>query len=58
MAVQAQYPSNVLFLNNKNAQEQEQGHDQYSLQPQPAADQSNIMLFNTTGMLFNITSLF
>lgn len=48
MAVQAQYPSNVLFLNNKNGQEQGQ-HDQYSLQPQPA-DQSNIMLFNTTGM--------
>lgn len=49
MAVQAQYPSNVLFLNNKNGQEQGQ-HDQYSLQPQPAPpDQSNIMLFNTTG---------
>lgn len=50
MAVQAQYPSNVLFLNNKNGQE----HDQYSLQPQPPSNQSNsnIMLFNTapTGM--------
>lgn len=45
MAVQAQYPSNVLFLNNKNGQE----HDQYSLQPQPPSNQSNsnIMLFNT-----------
>ncbi|CAJ2635131.1 unnamed protein product [Trifolium pratense] len=35
MAVQAQYPSNVLFLNNNNRNGQE-GHDEYSsLQPQP-----------------------
>ncbi|KAJ7952621.1 BOI-related E3 ubiquitin-protein ligase 1 [Quillaja saponaria] len=42
MAVQAQYPSNVLFL-NRNEQE---GHE-YSLQPQPGGflDQSH-MLFN------------
>lgn len=43
MAVQAQYPSNVLLLNSKNGQE---GHD-YSLQPQTGRllDQSH-MLFN------------
>ncbi|KAI4315176.1 hypothetical protein L6164_028017 [Bauhinia variegata] len=46
MAVQAQYPSNVLFL-NRNAQE---GHD-YSLPPQPGGllDQSH-MLFNNGGI--------
>lgn len=45
MAVQAQYPSNVLLL-NRNSQE---GHD-YSLQPQPGGflDQS-YMLFNNGG---------
>ncbi|KAI9089338.1 hypothetical protein K1719_029617 [Acacia pycnantha] len=45
MAVQAQYPSNILFL-NRNEQE---GHD-YSLQPQAGAllDQSHI-LFNNGG---------
>ncbi|KAF7810032.1 BOI-related E3 ubiquitin-protein ligase 1-like isoform X2 [Senna tora] len=53
MAVQAQYPSNVLLLNNRNGQE---GYD-YSLQPQPGGatgggggilDQSH-MLFNNGG---------
>ncbi|KAI4327216.1 hypothetical protein L6164_019704 [Bauhinia variegata] len=46
MAVQAQYPSNVLLLNSKKGQE---GHD-YSLQPQPGGllDQSH-MLFNNRG---------
>ncbi|KDP45979.1 hypothetical protein JCGZ_11882 [Jatropha curcas] len=45
MAVQAQYPSNVLLL-NRNGQE---GHD-YSLQPQPGGflDQSH-MLFSSGG---------
>lgn len=42
MAVQAQYPSNVLFL-NRNAQE---GHE-YSLQPQPGG------LLNQPHMLYN-----
>ncbi|RDX73327.1 BOI-related E3 ubiquitin-protein ligase 1, partial [Mucuna pruriens] len=42
MAVQAQYPSNVLFLNSKTGQE---AHD-YSLQSPP--DQSH-MLFNNAG---------
>ncbi|KAK7307748.1 hypothetical protein VNO77_41080 [Canavalia gladiata] len=46
MAVQAQYPSNVLFLNSKNGQE---AHD-FSLQSQPGqvVDQSH-MLFNNAG---------
>ncbi|KAK7263356.1 hypothetical protein RJT34_30944 [Clitoria ternatea] len=43
MAVQAQYPSNLLFL-NRNAQE---GHD-YSLQPQPLLNPSH-MLYNDNG---------
>ncbi|KAK7330849.1 hypothetical protein VNO77_25053 [Canavalia gladiata] len=43
MAVQAQYPSNVLFLSSRNAQE---GHD-YSLQPQPGS------LLNHSHMLYN-----
>ncbi|XP_027336317.1 BOI-related E3 ubiquitin-protein ligase 1 isoform X2 [Abrus precatorius] len=43
MAVQAQYPSNVLFL-NRNGQE---GHD-YSLQPQPGGG-----LLNQSHMLYN-----
>ncbi|PON48412.1 43kDa postsynaptic protein [Trema orientale] len=46
MAVQAQYPSNVLLL-NRNGQE---GHD-YSLQPQPGGlflDQTS-MIFNNVG---------
>ncbi|KAG2680128.1 hypothetical protein I3760_11G084400 [Carya illinoinensis] len=43
MAVQAQYPSNILLL-NRNVQE---GHD-YSLQPQPGGflDQSHMLLIN------------
>ncbi|XP_061343958.1 BOI-related E3 ubiquitin-protein ligase 1-like isoform X1 [Gastrolobium bilobum] len=44
MAVQAQYPSNVLLLNSKRGQE---GHD-YSLQSQPGGlgDHQSHMLFN------------
>ncbi|KAF7828507.1 putative BOI-related E3 ubiquitin-protein ligase 2 [Senna tora] len=45
MAVQAQYPSNVLLLNSRNGQE---GHD-YSLQPQPGGgllDESHILYAN------------
>ncbi|KAI5313916.1 hypothetical protein L3X38_043092 [Prunus dulcis] len=51
MAVQAQYPSNILFL-NRNSQE---GHD-YSLQAQPGGylDQSH-MLFNNGGGAVNNT---
>ncbi|XP_075642748.1 uncharacterized protein LOC142614090 [Castanea sativa] len=46
MAVQAQYPSNVLLL-NRNGQE---GHD-YSLQPQPGGflDQSHMLFNNGVG---------
>ncbi|KAL0552995.1 hypothetical protein IC582_006876 [Cucumis melo] len=46
MAVQAQYPSNVLLL-NRNGQE---GHD-YSLQPQPGGflDQTHMMFNNNIG---------
>ncbi|GMY29845.1 E3 ubiquitin-protein ligase BOI-like [Fagus crenata] len=46
MAVQAQYPSNVLLL-NRNGQE---GHD-YSLQPQPGGflDQSHMLFNNGAG---------
>ncbi|XP_020217163.1 BOI-related E3 ubiquitin-protein ligase 1 [Cajanus cajan] len=48
MAVQAQYPSNALFLNSKNAQE---GHD-YSLQSPPVElldHHQSHMLFNKGG---------
>ncbi|VVA29460.1 PREDICTED: BOI-related E3 ubiquitin- [Prunus dulcis] len=52
MAVQAQYPSNILFL-NRNSQD---GHD-YSLQAQPGGylDQSH-MLFNNGGGAVNNTT--
>lgn len=51
MAVQAQYPSNALFLNAKNNQ---QGEYDFSLQQQPQPDhQSNMILFNAPGMFFH-----
>ncbi|CAL5187709.1 unnamed protein product [Lathyrus oleraceus] len=48
MAVQAQYPSNALFLNAKNNQ---QGEYDFSLQQQQHQPdhQSNMILFNTPG---------
>ncbi|CAN4078124.1 unnamed protein product [Withania somnifera] len=51
MAVQAQYPSNVLFL-NRNVQEGKSplGND-YSLQPQPAGGGSSLL--DQTQILFN-----
>ncbi|KAL5183968.1 BOI-related E3 ubiquitin-protein ligase 1 [Glycine soja] len=46
MAVQAQYPSNVLFLNSRNGQE---GHEYSSLQPQPGG----VVLLNQPHMLYD-----
>lgn len=50
MAVQAQYPSNVLFLNTKNIQQQQGEYDFSLQQQQQQPDQSNMILFNTPGM--------
>ncbi|KHN21049.1 Baculoviral IAP repeat-containing protein 2 [Glycine soja] len=47
MAVQAQYPSNVLLLNSRNGQEE---HEYSSLQPQPGG----VVLLNQPHMLYNI----
>ncbi|XP_059275807.1 E3 ubiquitin-protein ligase BOI-like [Lycium ferocissimum] len=53
MAVQAQYPSNVLFL-NRNVQEGKSplGND-YSLQPQPGGGGGGGSFLDQTQMLFN-----
>lgn len=52
MAVQAQYPSNALFLNAKNTQQGEYDFSLQQQQPQPD-HQSNMILFNTPGMFFH-----
>lgn len=58
MAVQAQYPSNVLFLNRNVQEGKNQLGNDYTLQPQPPngggfLDQSSHMLFNNIGVSGN-----
>ncbi|KAL5099066.1 hypothetical protein RYX36_003393 [Vicia faba] len=47
MAVQAQYPSNVLFLNTKNTPQDAEFNFSLQQQQQQQPDQSNMILFNT-----------
>lgn len=51
MAVQAQYPSNVLLLNSKNGQEGHQYSLQQSQQQGELIDQSNMIFFNNGGII-------